>query len=315
MGSTVWVASRPHKPIFEVELPLQGVPDSFLDVWARYLSIPYVWLRNPTINGAADALASMIGVIAIWSFVGGCISRRSVLELGANITSTWEDCIRLVLKRWQSIAWSTTMPIALILLISIVPLMLGWLSNVPWIGTWLVGLLMIPIVIGALGIGWCAAISVLAFPLSVCGVVTEKQADAFDGISRSAAYTFQRPLTLALCVLAAQGIGIVGGSILSLVLSTGYSVIQVAFETGSAWEIATMNPLWSGILTGIVPLLILSYSFSLFWTASAASYLLLRKDVDHAEFDTIDMAATSEPKPLPDLPKREVAVSSDASET
>ena len=99
-------------------------------------------------------------------------------------------------------------------MVAIVPLILGWLSNIVWVGPWLAGLLMVPVVFLSIGIGWCAAITLLGFPLSVCAIVSEKGADAYDGISRSAAYTFQRPLTLGLCIIAAQVLSSIGGAFL-----------------------------------------------------------------------------------------------------
>jgi hypothetical protein len=49
-------------------------------------------------------------------------------------------------------------------------------------------------------------------------------------------------------------------------------------------------------------LLVNSFGFSFFWTASTAIYLVLRKDIDRAEFDLIDMGASALPKSLPKLP-------------
>ena len=65
-----------------------------------------------------------------------------------------------------------------------------------------------------------------------------------------------------------------------------------------------MNTTASPGLRGIVPLLLAAYGFSFFWTASAATYLILRRDVDHAEFDLIDMGIQQH-KPLPELPRME----------
>jgi len=220
------------------------------------------------------------------------------------MTAPWSESIKLVLKRWQSIAWSLTMPSGLILMIALAPLLLGWLSNIAWVGPWLAGLLMIPVVFLAIGIGWCAAITLFGFPLSVCSIVTEKGADAYDGISRSAAYTFQRPFTLALCIIAAQYLSFVGGAFLSIVLSTGLSVVEAAFDIGSYSSLTDYKTMWGPVLRSVVPLLLTAYGFSFFWTASSATYLILRRDVDHAEFDLIDMAV-QETKPLPELPKRE----------
>ncbi len=298
-----WISpNAPSQALIGV-LETQGT-DSPLSVWEQFLFPVYQWLSDPTLSGAAFCLASVIGIVAIWSFVGGCLARRSVVELGTKMTAPWSESIQLVLKRWQSIAWSVTMPSGLILLIAIVPLCLGWLSNVPGVGPWVAGLLMIPVVLLSIGIGWCAAITVFGFPLSVCAIVSEKGADAYDGISRSAAYTFQRPFTLALCVVAAQFLGSMGGTLLSIVLMTGQSVVSASFGIGSFSVLKDFESMWSPVLRGIVPLLLAAYGFSFFWTASAATYLILRRDVDHAEFDLIDMGI-QQPKPLPELPRME----------
>ena len=66
--------------------------------------------------------------------------------------------------------------------------------------------------------------------------------------------------------------------------------------------------MWGPVLAGIVPLLLSAYGFSFFWTAASATYLILRRDVDHAEFDLIEMG-DQEAKPLPELPKKERVVS------
>ncbi len=293
------VAPQPWLPSFV----LQGT-ESPLSIWQKFLFPVYNWLANPTLTGAAYCLSSMIGIIAIWSFVGGCLARRSVVELGTKMTAPWAESIKLVLKRWQSIAWSLTMPSGLILMIALAPLVLGWLSNIVWIGPWLAGLLMIPIVFFAIGIGWCAAITLFGFPFSVCSIVTERGADAYDGISRSAAYTFQRPLTLALCIIVAQFLSSIGGMFLSVVLFTGLTVIEAAFDIGSYSSLRDFDTILGPLLRGIVPLILTAYGFSYFWTAASATYLVLRRDVDHAEFDLIDMAI-QETKPLPELPKRE----------
>jgi hypothetical protein len=59
------------------------------------------------------------------------------------------------------------------------------------------------------------------------------------------------------------------------------------------------------VVRGIIPLLISAFCFSYFWTVSSAIYLILRRDVDHTEFDSIDMNVAGEPKALPDLPSKE----------
>jgi hypothetical protein len=70
---------------------------------------------------------------------------------------------------------------------------------------------------------------------------------------------------------------------------------------GSFGRLGAMNSWLDGCFLGIVPLLTTAFGFSFFWTASTAIYLVLRKDVDRAEFDLIDMESTLPAKPLPKL--------------
>lgn len=276
-------------------------PDSFLQVWRRYVSYPFHALDGITLRKSAYFLWNTLAIIAVWGFVGGCIARRSVQELGMHITSPWMDTIQWVLSRWRSILWSLVMPLMLVLLFCLLPLLLGWISNIPGIGIPVSMVLMLPVALMALGVGWVLAIALFGFSLSTVSIVTEKQADAFDGMSRASAYLFQRPATLMLAVLVAEWLGHFGGSIVSIILNTGYNIISQAFGMGSFGRLGFMQSWFDGCFQGLVPLLVTAYGFSFFWTASTAIYLVLRKDVDRAEFDLIDMGASVPAKPLPKL--------------
>ena len=276
-------------------------PDSFIQVWRRYVSYPFHAMDSPTIRKSGYFLLNTLGILALWAFVGGCLARRSVLELGMHVTSPWINTLRWVAPRWQSIVWSVAMPLALVLLFCLVPLLLGWISNIPVVGQPVALVLMLPVALMALGVGWVAGIALFGFSLATVSIVTEKQADAFDGMSRASAYVFQRPATLFLAVLVAEWIGHFGGSVVSIVLNTGYNIIAQAFAMGSFGRLGAMNSWLDGCFLGIVPLLITAFGFSFFWTTSTAIYLVLRKDVDRAEFDLIDMDSTLPAKPLPKL--------------
>ena len=278
-------------------------PDSFIHVWRRYVSYPFHAMDTPTFRKSAYFLLNTLGILALWAFVGGCIARRSVQELGMHVTSPWINTLRWVAARWQSIVWSVAMPLALVLLFCLVPLVLGWISNIPVLGQPVALVLMLPVALMALGVGWVAGIALFGFSLATVSIVTEKQADAFDGMSRASAYVFQRPATLFLAVLVAEWIGHFGGSIVSIVLNTGYNLIAQAFAMGSMGTLGGMNSWLDGCFGAIVPLLTTAFGFSFFWTASTAIYLVLRKDVDRAEFDLIDMDSTLPAKPLPKLPE------------
>jgi len=276
-------------------------PDSFLNIWRRYTSYPFHAFDGITLRKSAYFLWNTLSIIILWSLVGGILARRSVQELGMHITSPWRSTLGLVVSRWRSIIWSVLMPLSLVALMCLLPLLLGWISRIPWIGQSVSLALMLPVALMALGVGWVVAIPLLGFSLSTVSIVTEKQADAFDGMSRASAYVFQRPTTLFLAVIVAEWLGHFGGSIVSIVLNTGYNLIFQAFSLGSSHPLGFMGSWLDGCFQGIVPLLVTAFGFSFFWTASTAIYLVLRRDVDRAEFDLVDMGSSVLPKPLPKI--------------
>lgn len=281
--------------------------DSFVTVWQRYATVAYEMLDGTSVQGGitfrvfAASLWNILWVIAVWGMVGGMLARRSVQELGLRITAPWIETVRWVRMRWLSIVWSVLMPLSLVLVIALVPWTIGWISNATWVGGTLASVLMVPIVFLGLGLGWVCAISLFGFSFSTVAIVTENQADAFDGMSRATAYTFQRPATLFLGVCIAEALGYFSGSIVSIVLNTGYNVVAQAFQASSAFALQGEKNGLAFMVQGLVPLLLTAYGFSFFWTASSALYLVLRKEIDHAEFDTISMKNDEEPKALPKL--------------
>lgn len=281
-------------------------PMHFVGVWGAFFSPLVAWFASPTLRGTAFAIAFTLGIVAIWSFIGGCLVRRTVLECGAMLPAPWNDTIRLVRSRWLSIAWSVTMPSCMVIALALLPWGLGWLSNIPWIGTWGAGLLMLPVVVGSLGIGWCTAITLMGFPLSVAAVVTEKKADAFDGVSRSAAYTFQKPVLLFLLVLILFLISLIGGDVFTVIVGVGYGIVSRAFDMGSYGSLNALGAFPTRLFRNTILLLLSAFSFSFFWSASAAIYLILRREVDHVEFDSVDIevaiTALNSPKIAPNEP-------------
>jgi len=281
--------------------------DSFVAIWQRYASVAYEMLDGTALRGGiafgsfAAGLWNIIWVVGVWGIVGGLLARRSVQELGLKITAPWVETVRWVQGRWLSIVWSVLMPLSLVASIALIPWGIGWISNATWVGGALASILMIPIVFLGLGLGWVCAISLFGFSFSTVAIVTENQADAFDGMSRATAYTFQRPATLFLGVCIAEALGYFSSSIVSIVLNTGYNLVAQSFHASSAFALQSEGNWLAFIVRGMVPLLITAYGFSFFWTASSALYLLLRKEIDHAEFDAIYMKNDDEPKALPKL--------------
>ncbi len=273
------------------------------------------WRSPPFLNNAFDRLTvrrlaySAFGVlwtIGVWSFAGGLLARRSLMEMGIRSSVGWGPSCRLICKRWLSMVWGISMPMAAIVGLALFPLALGMIARLGVIGQTIALVLMIPTVLLSIGIGWCAAISAFGFPLSICAIVAEKNADAFDGVSRSAAYVFQRPMTVLAILFLACGLAWLGDSIIRAVLSSGEQLLWAAFSIGFGGHIQDQihdaNPLLKNLLSltkSIIPALEAAFLCSFFWSAAAAAYLTLRWEIDHTDFDDLDLQELGEPVALP----------------
>jgi hypothetical protein len=201
----------------------------------------------------------------------------------------WMHTFQIVIKRLQSIAWSIAMPACALVFVMILPVLAGVMSRLPWVGFVIAFVLLIPIMLAVLAVAWVSAITLLGFPLSVCAIVTERKADAFDGVSRSAAYVFQRPLVFILLISAFQFLSFAASEIFGSIMWVGKSLLATAFDLSASHEMVAMQSI---LLDGIPTLLLGGFSISFFWSAAASTYLVLRKEVDRTEYDHIDPALT-----------------------
>jgi len=196
---------------------------------------------------------------------------------------------QIVVKRLQSIAWSLAMPACALVFVMILPMVTGVVSRLPWIGVIIAFVLLVPTMLAVLAVAWVSAITLLGFPLSVCAIVTERKADAFDGVSRSAAYVFQRPLVFILLITAFQFLSFAASEIFGSILWVGKSFMVTGFDIGASHDMVATQSI---LLEGIPILLLGGFSMSFFWSAAASIYLVLRREVDRTEYDHIDPALT-----------------------
>jgi hypothetical protein len=141
--------------------------------------------------------------------------------------------------------------------------------------------------LAVLAVAWVSAITLLGFPLSVCAIVTERKADAFDGVSRSAAYVLQRPLVFILLIAAFQFLSFAASEIFGSIMWVGKSLLVTGFDLGASHEMVATQSI---LLDGIPTLMLGGFSISFFWSAAASIYLILRREVDRTEYDHIDPA-------------------------
>lgn len=274
---------------------------SLLDMGRELAGIAHRMSQQDGVRGMAAIVLDAFWVMLIGGFTGGLLARRSVLELGTQSASDWSSTIQLVSKRLPSLMWTLAMPWCAALLM-VVPLFL--LGLTAWLGSFgdflanIGMILMIPLMMGA---GWFALLGAIGFPLAIAGVVTEEHADAFDGFSRSAAYLYQKPVTFGIGVAMATAIGSIVASAIQFAMSMGRDVAFAGFRLSSGELTDASNGYGFAMADGWVQVLTLGFLYSFFWSAAAAIYLTLRNEVDHADFDDIDLNEKLPAKSVPEV--------------
>lgn len=259
-----------------------------------------------TVRCLAYFCFGVLWTIGIWSFAGGLLARRCLMEMGVRTSVGWGPSCRLVCKRWLSMVWAITMPLTAIAGLALLPFVIGIVARAGVVGQFIALVLILPALLVAIGIGWCAAISAFGFPLSICAISAEKNADAFDGVSRSAAYIFQRPMTILAILFLAAWLGWLGENIIRAVLGCGEQIVWWAFSVGFGGDIQGQlndDTVWRTNLLAlaqkIIPTIQAAFAFSFFWAVSAAAYLTLRWEIDHTDFDDLDLQELGEPVAVP----------------
>lgn len=252
----------------------------------------------------AAFIVLFLWLVLIWGFVGGVICRRSVVELGARTTIGWGSAIKLVLARLLAIFESVGLPALAAAILLLIPFVLGLVGRLGSVGEVIASLGVLCTFLVALPVAWLVILVVFGFPLMVAAIVTEKDSDAFDGLSRAAAYLFQRPVT----VLLAGVITFVAAScltwIVSVAFSAGFDFYFSAYASGAGIsdpqqiETKFAGGIWTTAQV-ILGLIVCGLMASMFWSAVAGTYLVVRREVDHTEYDELDLQEFGSPLALP----------------
>ncbi len=172
------------------------------------------------------------------------------------------------------------------------------------LGVVLGGLVWLPVGLSAFVMTIFAIGVLFGWPLMWSAISTEGS-DAFDAISRSYAYTFQRPLHYFAYTLLASLLGLLGWIMVGLFCDAIFQFAMLGVGAGlgtqrmQELQNAVLSPseTTSGLVRFGVALigffnrciyaLRLAYSYSFLWSAAVAVYLLLRRDADQTELDDV----------------------------
>lgn len=267
-------------------------------------------IQQLTLGDLAFITFQMLWITLIAAMLGGVQTRRAAIELGQRTIATWSDTLAIVFSRVLGYLWATGMHFVAIGLILIPVFIVGAIGRLGSAGESISGVLLLLLLPLVFGLGRFVVSAVVCFPLNVAAISIEKDADAFEGFSRSNAYVFQRPVALVICAAILILVGFVGEYLLYLTLTGGWWLMQQTYSTTSG--IQTSTYITAG--ESAIGWLLASFEFSYFWSATAATYLILRKSVDGAELDQIAGLEDPIAESLPEIPAspQEAAQASDS---
>ena len=160
----------------------------------------------------------VFGLLAIWSLVGGAITRIASLDYARGESVQLADALKFARKKFWSYFWSPLVPVIGVIFFALCNVVGGLIGRIPVFGEIVValgfpfalisGFLIVFIgVVGALGL--C-----LMFP-----TISTEGSDAFDAMSRAYSYVISRPKQF----------------LLYCIINTSYGVICLAVVALAAW--------------------------------------------------------------------------------
>ncbi len=283
--------------------------DPLFGSWSR-LTRPLMESLRPEASIGTVTLAVLCGLwaLAVWALFGGMITRAAVVQLAADERVGLMAALRFAVVKWPSYVLAPLLPIVGIVLCAVGVFLPSLLANFD-VGLVLVGLVW-PV---ALVLGFIMTLLLLGllfgWPL-MAATISAEGTDAFDAISRSYAYVFQRPLHYLFYAVVAGLFGALGwvlvanfaaGVVTMALWAASWAVGQerlaaLAGDGAELGQIAGVGTALIAFWVGCVKLLATGFLYGYFFVATACIYLLLRRDVDATEMDEVYQDAdASEP--------------------
>lgn len=235
-------------------------------------------------------LVMQLATYAIWLVPVAIVLRASITSCAERRSTGLTACLRLIRQRFLALAAVTLIPVLAIILLAAGYWLVGLLMRLTVLGADLVMLATAPVLvaIGTLAIG-----SAFAVPLAWAAVLTERNCDVFDALSRGYEYTLRRLVALAVYLLAAFAIHYVTVAFVSAVCLAGWNIASGFVSTTSD------GGAWTGVSETFVMRLPAVFSVVQLWALVGGIYLLLRRDANGQEVEDIeeDLAAAADTAP------------------
>jgi hypothetical protein len=286
------------------------------------LSLPFRQLFNIRLSLTKFAyfLAGGLWSLAIWAFIGGVVTRVSVVKLGREERLSIKDAFLFVGRKYLHYFFAPLYPLIgvsfLTLCVALVGLVMWGLGNV---GVVIAGVLWIFVLLASLAMAFILLGLMFGWPL-MWPTISAENGDPFEALSRSFGYTFQRPLHYLFFAVVAT----LFGSLCWLLVAQFAAGVQYLAWWGASWgagserilqiQMAAAGTADSGtalsagawllnVWNGLVEAFATAFAYSFFFCTASAIYLLLRQVDDETEFDEIYSEDDEQRFTLPPLKK------------
>ncbi len=233
-------------------------------------------------------LAGWLWTVLVWSYFGTAITRMAVVRFGKQERLGLSDAVACSHRMWKSQMGAMILPMCGAALLAAPMALLGGLMRWDW-GAGFAGLVWGLVLVDSILLGLFVLGMLFAWPL-MWGAVATEQSDAFDAISRSYAYLFQRPANYFVYCVVAIVVGMCGWV---LVWGGTASLLWLAYG-GISWGSGNdrlaqwlADPTWIHGWNRCLITLASAYAHAFVWCAAAVIYLLMRYDVDQTEWDEV----------------------------
>jgi hypothetical protein len=285
---------------------LPHTPSGIVEAYCR-LSEPvqrmFSW--SLSLRQAAFYAFGNLWSLVIWAFVGGVITRQAVVLLGRDEPADIFESLRFACRRYVWYLLAPLYPLGGVLVAMLPLVVLGWVMRLD-VGVVLAGLLWVLVIAISLVAVWLLLGLVFGWPLLWPAVSAERNGDAYEAFSRTFSYVYGRPLHLFFYIVVAALLGALGWAVvylaIEMLISFGFTAtswgaggnrvveIQAHIASGDTTGPLGVGSYLIGLVIRLARLVQDGFSFSYFFCAAAAIYLLLRQDVDQTEFDEVYVA-------------------------
>jgi hypothetical protein len=306
------VALSPKKPVYAVWRTVSGPFVQWFNLEHGFRRLAYFFCGG-------------LWTLAVWAFAGGALSRIGVVQLGREERVGLFESVSYARRYFLSYFGGPLFPLILLALFAIPIYILGLIMRLD-VGVLIGGLLWLLVILDGVILAFLALGAFFGWPL-MWGTISSEGSDAFDSLSRSFAYTFQRPLQYGFYLLVV----VLFGALCWMVVSLFAGMVENLTYWAIAWGAgeSRINPAtigevlfeghdrstvfaWGGQLVafwmGCVRAVVASWGYAFFFISMGGVYLLVRRDVDQTEADEVYIEESDETYGMPPLATDEAGV-------